>query len=74
MTIQTKHNLGEAITVMVDGTEYTGTIREIHIYARTGEMDIATTYSAEVSKQFKNKDGTYRTDTRNWIGKDGDIL
>lgn len=74
MTIETKHNLSEAITVIVDGTQYTGTIREIRTYARVGDMDVAIAYGAEVSKQFKNKDGTYRTDVRNWIGKDEDIL
>lgn len=74
MTIQTKHNLGETITVTVDATDYSGAIREIHAYARSGDMDVAISYSAEVSKQFKNKDGTHRTDVRNWIGRDEDIL
>lgn len=74
MTIETKHNLSEAITVMVDGTRYTGTIREIHAYVRAGDMDVSVAYGGEVSKQFKNKDGSYRTDIRNWLGKDDDIL
>jgi len=74
MTIQTKHSVGEKITVKVDGTDYTGKINEVHCHFRIGDSDVVVTYSADVSRQFKNKDGTLRTDVRNWIGNDEEIL